>query len=109
MRDCCGFFGFRHLTAWTVINKRVRKCFNGTWHIGTIKSFNLLHRWFALQYSYGLEEYTPSEISLIYFGDCLPRAFYMAFDIVLPSELVAANQALSTDFDLDCNLHVNFQ
>ena len=28
----------------------------------------------------------------------------LAFDIVQPSELVAANAALSADFDLDCNL-----
>ena len=36
--DCFGLVSFRNLVAWTLINKRVRNCFNGTWYIGTILS-----------------------------------------------------------------------
>jgi hypothetical protein len=87
VRDCFGLVGFRNLIAWTLINKRVRKCFNGTWFIGTILSYNLSRQWFAVEYSDGTEEYTASELALIFYSDRLPSAFFMAFDLVLPAAL----------------------
>jgi len=88
VRDCFGLAGFRNLVAWTLINNRVRKCFNGSWFIGTILSYNLSRQWFVVQYSDGTEEYTASELALIYYSDRLPSAFFMAFDLVLPAALV---------------------
>ena len=96
VRDCFGVSGFRNMVGWLLVNNRVRKCFDGTWHIGIIRSFNLRQQWFVIQYSDGLEEYTPSEVALVYFGNVLPRAFYMAFEIDLPLGLVAVGPNLST-------------
>ncbi len=70
--------------AWILVNKRARKCFNGTWYIGTIISYNLQRQWFAVNYSDGTEEYSPSELVLIYYAELLPSAFFMAFDVALP-------------------------
>ena len=84
VRDCFGFLGFRNLVAWTLVDKRVRKCFNGTWYIGTIVSYNLQRQWFAVKYCDGVEEYSPSELALIYYSDLLPSAFFLAFDIAVP-------------------------
>jgi hypothetical protein len=99
VRDCFGVIGFRNMVGWMLVNHRVRKCFDGTWHIGIICSFNLRQQWFSIQYSDGLEGYTPSEVALAYFGDVLPRAFHMAFDIALPLGMVAVVPSLSTLFD----------
>ena len=84
VRDCFGLIGFRNLVAWTLVDKRVRKCFNGTWYIGTIISYNLQRQWFAVKYCDGTEEYTPSELALIYYSALLPAAFFLAFDLVVP-------------------------
>ena len=97
VRDCFGVIGFRNLVAWTLVNKRVRKCFDGTWYIGTIVSFNLQRQWFAVRYSDGTEEYTASELALIYYSDVLPRSFFMAFDISVPAALVIAANCLSDE------------
>jgi hypothetical protein len=84
VRDCFGLLGFRNLVAWTLVDKRVRKCFNGTWYIGTIVSYNLQHQWFAVKYCDGTEEFSPSELSVIYYSELLPSAFFLAFDFSLP-------------------------
>ena len=84
VRDCFGLLGFRNLVAWIIVNKRVRKCFNSTWYIGTIISYNLQRQWFAVKYSDGTEEYSPSELALIYYSELLPSAFLMAYDLALP-------------------------
>ncbi len=39
--DYFGLLDFRNLAAWTLVDKRVRKCFNGTWYIGTIVYYHL--------------------------------------------------------------------
>ncbi len=41
VRDCFGLPCFRNLVAWNLVDKRVRKCFKGTWYIGTIYSYKL--------------------------------------------------------------------
>jgi hypothetical protein len=88
VRDCFGLLGFRNLVAWTLVDKRVRKCFNGTWYIGTIVSYNLQRQWFAVKYCDGTEEYSPSELAVIYYSELLPSAFFLAFDLAVP--IVAA-------------------
>jgi hypothetical protein len=65
------------------VNKRVCKCFDNAWHLGTIRSFNLRQAWFVIQYSDGVNNYIPSEIAMIFFGEPLSNAFYMAFNIAL--------------------------
>ncbi len=47
VRDCFGFLGFRNLVAWTIVDKRVRKCFYGPW--------------FAVKYYDGVEVSTMME------------------------------------------------
>jgi hypothetical protein len=84
VRDCFGLVGFRNLVAWTLVNKRVRKCFNGTWYIGTVVSFNMQRQWFAVKYCDGTEEYSASELALIYYSEMLPSAFFLAFELVVP-------------------------
>jgi len=88
VRDCFGLLGFRNLVAWTLVDKRVRKCFNGTWYIGTIVSYNLQRQWFAVKYCDGTEEYSPSELAVIYYSELLPPAFFLAYDLAVP--IVAA-------------------
>ena len=85
VRDCFGILAFCNLVAWSLVNKRVRKCFNGTWCIGTIISYTVQRQWFAIKYSDGTEEYSPSELALIYYSGQLPSAFFMAFDVALPA------------------------
>jgi hypothetical protein len=101
VRDCFGISAFRHLVAWTLINKRVRKCFDNAWHLGTIRSFNLRKAWFVIQYSDGVEEYTRSEIAMIFFGELLSNVFYMAFNIALLVALNVFTVPLPDDFALD--------
>ena len=96
VRDCFGLLGFRNLVAWIIVNKRVRKCFNSTWCIGTIISYNLQRQWFAVKYSDGTEEYTPSELALIYYSKLLPSAFFMAFDLALPVAVTLHDGSLCT-------------
>ena len=81
VRACFGVLGFCNLMAWSLVNKRVRKCFDGTWYIGTIQSYNVQRQWFAVKYSDGTEEYSPSELALIYYSEPLPSAFFMACDL----------------------------
>jgi hypothetical protein len=38
VHDCFGISAFRHLVAWTFINKRIRKCFDNAWHLCTNRS-----------------------------------------------------------------------
>ena len=85
VRACFGVLGFCNLMAWSLVNKRVRKCFDGTWYIGTIQSYNVQRQWFAVKYSDGTEEYSPSELALIYYSEPLPSAFFMVFDLAVPS------------------------
>ena len=75
--------------AWTLVDKLVRKCFNGTWYIGTIVSYNLQRQWFAVKYCDGTEEYSPSELAVIYYSELLPSAFFLAFDLAVPVVAVA--------------------
>jgi hypothetical protein len=87
VRDCFGLAGVRSLVAWTLINKRVQKCFHGSWFIGTILSYNLSRQWLVVEYSGGTEEYTASELAMIFYSYRLQSAFFMAFDLVLPAAL----------------------
>ncbi len=114
MRDCFGLLGFRNLVAWTLVDKRVRKCFNGIWYIGTIISYNFQRQWFVVKYCDGTEEYSPSELALIYYSELLPTAVFLAFDLVMPvvaaasvgslgSPLIVLSAALSMDLPL-CSL-----
>ena len=50
--------------AWILVDTCVRKCFNGTWYIGTIVSYNLQQQWFAVKYCDGTEEYSLSAFFL---------------------------------------------
>ncbi len=83
VHDCFGLLGFRNLVAWTLVDKCVRKCFNGTWYIGTIVPYKLLPQCFTVQYCDGTEEYSPSELAVIYYSELLPSAFFLAFDLAL--------------------------
>jgi hypothetical protein len=103
VRDCFGISAFRHLVAWTLINKRVRKCFDNAWHLGTIRSFNLRKAWFVIQYSDGVEEYTPSEIAMIFFGEPLSNVFYTAFNLALLVALNVFTVPLPDDFALEAH------
>jgi hypothetical protein len=58
VRDCFGLPCFRNLVAWNLVVKRVCKCFNGTWYIGTVHSYQLQRQWFAVKSSDGLDEYS---------------------------------------------------
>ncbi len=53
--------------AWKFINKRVRKCFTGTWYFGPIFSYNLSRPWIAVEYFDLTEECTAAELDLILF------------------------------------------
>ena len=55
--------------------------FSGTWFIGVIKGYKIRQMWFVVEYSDGMEEYTPMELSAIYFSGSLSKAFYLVFDI----------------------------
>ena len=70
-RDCFGIIGFQNLVAWTLVNMKVCTCFDGIWYIGTIVSINFQSQWFAVLCSDGTEEYTASELALIYYSDVL--------------------------------------
>jgi hypothetical protein len=83
VRDCFGLIGFRNLVDWTLVAKRVRKCFAGTWSIGTIFSYNLHGQWFSVQYCDGTEEYSPSELVVIYYSALLPSAIFWHFILLL--------------------------
>jgi hypothetical protein len=103
VRDCFGLPAFRHLVGWTLVHKRGRKFFDSVWHIGRMRSFNLCKEWFAVQYSDGLEEYTPSEIAGIYFGEPLSRAFHMAFNNALPIALNVFPVCIPDDLELEAH------
>jgi hypothetical protein len=114
VRNCFGLISFRNFVAWTLVDKRVRKCFNGTWYIGTIISYNLQGRWFAVKYCDGTEEYSPSELALIYYSELLPTTFFLALDLVVPvvaaahagslcSPIMALSAGLSVDLQM-CSL-----
>ena len=62
--ECFGLLGFWNLVAWILVDTCVRKCFNGTWYIGTIVSYNLQQQWFAVKYCDGTEEYSLSAFFL---------------------------------------------
>ncbi len=47
VRDCFGLPCFRNLVAWNLVDKRVRKCFYGTWYIGTVHSYKLQRQRFC--------------------------------------------------------------
>ncbi len=68
------------VVALTLVNKSVRKCFNGIWYIGTIISYNFQRQWFAVVPSQYLteyrREYSPSALALIYYSELLPTAFF---------------------------------
>jgi hypothetical protein len=78
VRDCFGLLDFRNLVAWTLVNKRVRNCFNGTWYIGTFVSFNLQRQWFAGKFCDGTEENSASELAPIYYSEMHARRAYPA-------------------------------
>jgi hypothetical protein len=50
-----------------------------------------------------VEEYTPSEIAMIFFEEPLSNAFYMAFKIALPVALNVFTVPLPDDFSLEAH------
>jgi hypothetical protein len=76
------FLVFEKLS-WNLVNKSVRKCFNGTWYIGTVQSYKLQRQWFAVTSSDGMEEYSPPHLALICYSELHPSAFFLAFDLVV--------------------------
>ena len=80
--ECFGLLGFWNLVAWIHVDTCVRKCFNGTWYIGTIVSYNLQQQWFAVQYCDGTEEYSLSESAVIHYTELLPSAFFLAVPVM---------------------------
>jgi hypothetical protein len=55
---------------------------------------NLQRQWFAVKYCDGVEEYSPSELAIIYYSELLPSAFFLAFDIAVPAVAVAHRNEL---------------
>jgi hypothetical protein len=75
---------------------------------------NGLHCNFAVKYCDATEEYSPSELALIYYSELLPTESFLAFDLVVPvvaaasagptgSPRVVLSAPLSTDLSL-CSL-----
>ena len=67
--DCFGILGFRNPVVWTLVDKRVRK-------------------WVAFKYCDGAEEYSPSELAVIYKSELLPSAFIFAVPVVAAAVLL---------------------
>ncbi len=88
VRDYCDFFQdghpcFRNLVAWNFVDKCVCKWFNGTWYTGTVHSYKLQREWFEVKSSDGLEDYSSSDLALIYYSELHPSAFFLAVDLVM--------------------------
>jgi hypothetical protein len=76
--------------------------------------YNLQRQWLAVKYCDETEEYSPSELAVIYYSELLPSAFFLAFYLGLPvwaaahvgsvcSSLTVLSGAVSVDLKL-CSL-----
>ena len=99
VRDCFGMIGFRHMVGWKLVHHRVRKCFSGTWFIGVITGYKIRQMWFVVEYSDGMEAYTPTELSPIYFSGSLSKAFYLAFDIPVANIIASLGVHIAVDYN----------
>ena len=49
--------------------------------MGTVLSYHLQRKWFAVKYCDEIEEYSAAEIALLYyFSELLPTLFFLKFD-----------------------------
>ena len=103
VRDCFGMVGFRNMVGWSLVQHRVRKCFSGTWCIGVLKGYKIRQMWFVVEYSDGIEEYTATELSAIYFSGSLSPAFYLAFAIPMDNAIASLGIQSVVDYDADLN------
>ena len=55
--------------------------------------------WFVVEDSDGMEEYTPTELSAIYFSGSLSKAFCLAFDLPMANIIASLGVHIAVDYN----------
>ena len=79
------------MVAWSLVSGRVRKQFGAEFFTGYIQGYDITRAWWRVIWSdRGKEDFNASVLVHIWFGPPLPRAFYLAFGLSLPTNILAA-------------------